>query len=94
MNSNYDIIQNEENYRIFPKGQDGKSRPVRVWNRHIICKHKRSGETVTFKAYLHRNTVYYRDLRDSGPSTYRDVHAALSRLCKDENLATTLLQPC
>jgi hypothetical protein len=93
----YQVRIRPDKFRIFPKGADGKTRPV--WIRRVFVELQRtldSGVVVslTFKHYLHQRHTYWSDSRDTKGSRPRHhVRQELARLLfdKDQDQAKRLM---
>lgn len=88
-------IQNES-FRIFPKGPDGKTRPVWVKRAFLHLRRKVLDGTLSkifFKYYLHQRNFYWSDSRKKGSCTKHFVRKELARMLfeKDEEKALALM---
>ncbi len=68
-----------ETFRIFPKGRDGKSRPVTLVRNFLYLRHP-SGTMVVFKRYLHQKKWFWRDSRDTTHCPEHHVVAEVARM--------------
>ena len=75
----YVVAADSEQFRIFPKGKDGKTVPVWRVNHFLYLRHV-NGDLVVFKRYLHMKRWYWRDSRDSKPCTESAVVTEVARM--------------
>jgi hypothetical protein len=85
-----------ESFRIFPKGKDGKTRPVWVKRAFLHLRRKLLDDTfaeIFFKYYLHQRNFYWADGRQKGSCHRRHVRKELARMLfeKNEERATALM---
>ena len=88
-------VQNES-FRIFPKGPDGKTRPVWVKRAFIHLRTRLLDDTfsaIFFKYYLHQRNFYWHDSRQKGSCHKRHVNKELARMLyeKSEEKAEQLM---
>ena len=92
----YEYTIQNESFRIFPKGKDGKSRPVWVKRAFIHIRRKLLDDTfaeVSFKYYLHQRNFYWRDSRHKTSCPELHVREELARMLfgKCENQASKMM---
>ncbi len=88
----YAVSTSTESFRIFPKGQDGKTRPVNIV-RTFITLVANTGDEVVFKRYLHRKQWYWADSRMRGPVSEHHVLSEIARMAYggDQTAAASLI---
>lgn len=68
-----------EEFRIFPRGKNGKTVPVRRINFFITLKHIKHGDSIVFKRYLHQGNWFWRDSREKNWVYEDEVVSELAR---------------
>lgn len=66
----YSFTTDVEAYRIFPKGPDGKSRPIWIKRVYLTLRHNETLQEVLFKYYKHQRNYYWSDEREVGDATW------------------------
>lgn len=78
---NYDVSSDSEVFRIFPKNKkNGKVTPITRVNHFLYLRHVPSGSLIVMKRYLHMNNWYWRDSRDTKPTSESTILAEVSRM--------------
>ncbi len=90
---NFLVSSETERFRIFPQGKDGTVRPITRINNFLYLRCLRSGQFIAFKRYLHLKQWYWRDSRDTKPTSEREVVSEVARMLfgGDENRARDVL---
>ena len=80
----WEVSLEREQFRIFPKGPDGKSIPVTLRRVYVHLRRKLKNDTYAtlfFKYYLHQRNFYWADSRhDKGSCPRHHVESELARL--------------
>lgn len=76
-----EVAFEQEVFRIFPKGRDGKTRPVSIHRTFIHVRDRRWPGQVTFKRYLHQKQWHWKDSRDSKSCSELAVVKELADMC-------------
>jgi hypothetical protein len=77
----YRVSYDIEQFRIFPKDAQGKSRPVTRINQFLYITNRHG--TLTFKRYLHMKSWHWRDSREPKPVYEIDVINEVARILFD-----------
>ncbi len=77
---NYLVSADSETFRIFPKNKKGQTTPITRINQFLYLRCAKSGVTTVFKRYLHQKRWYWRDSRDTQPTSESAVLSEVSRM--------------
>lgn len=93
--SNYSYMFETDDFNIYPKDKNGKTRVVAVKRRLFHFKHNTTGEIITFKFYLHQKQWYWSDSRMAkGNCGEQHVMTEIARIAfkKNENTARSMVR--
>lgn len=77
---NYKVSSDSEIFKIFPKNKKGQTTPITRVNHFLYLEHIPSGTLTVMKRYLHMNNWYWRDSRDTKPTSESTILAEVSRM--------------
>lgn len=77
---NYRVNTHIDEFRIFPKGKDGRAIPITKIDMFLRLKCETTGVTTNFKRFLYRGGWLWRDSREAKPVHESDITSEVARM--------------